>query len=1098
MKSMDKLELIDIIRKEAVSLGLNPDNYVAALYSTAGEESSFNPTARQVLSSSATTEAKKLRVSQSDDEFLSSTVLGKGFGLFQFDGKLKNGFNEWSKENNLNPNSPEAQVRFTLLDSTGNLDKKYNDGSFFGLENAKNLTTSMEEVTPEQAALLYRQDYIQPNVFDEAEQQQQLSHLLDFKDETIVDPSDKKLPVSDLEEKGIGQQTKSAFPATGDEQYLDQEEPIRDTGELVEPEESRGILDRIKDFISPDTDEEKKLKEIRKEEPETLDLPDELSEARDFSVLRKMYQDKKFNEGGLSLSEQMDTIQDPAVKQDTDKTTLDKLKDVAKFGAEFIPGVGEAMAVKRVSDALDEKDYVGAGIETAAGALGLIPVVGDMAGKGLRKVFSRKEIEDASPSWFKETEVSKDIKPEDSQKTQITTTTSTYKKSKEILPEGKTLDFGAGKGVGAKEVGSDTYEPFPDKSFSPTYTDSKSIPSNSYDNITSLNVLNVVKPDIRSDIVQDIGRILKPNGTAIITTRGMDVFGNANNPVKGILADEPRAVITSTGTYQKGFTPKELKEYIESELGENFEVTNVRDLGKAGVKVKKNLEMAEGGAVPMKEQMSMFEDGGLMDEGNTIDPISGNDVPPGSTQEEVRDDIPAQLSEGEFVFPADVVRYIGLEKLMQMRQQAKMGLQTMDDMGQMGNSEEAVMPDNLPFELSDLDMDDDPVEMNTGGLTGPASGIAGFVPSQVPATSFVQAPEAPTVPTPASTPTASTVPVAPTYTPPTQQASPIAPDYSELTYKDVMSTPESAARLVDIINPTTGEKRTISFIPGVTSIPDGFVLASEYTAPETQATSVTPVAGQAQVREDDDDDRSADESRRKANEANARKTMIDELFGKDYSATNFAPTFADLTGGLKPGMVSTGGYLIGDNGEYLDPSTGMQKFFGLDSARYAINPSSAPPLKLKPGGVNERFIKTAIEKSIKDDSPRRKGDTVSTETGSVSADMILDSIRKEKDSTPDTATRLGVNKDALAKRQSELAKIKADKAAQAAAKARVEKARADRERKKDKKAVEKYAKSKAGRAAEQSARDEGLNKGGLASKPKPKPKKMRQGGLASR
>jgi hypothetical protein len=62
------------------------------------------------------------------------------------------------------------------------------------------------------------------------------------------------------------------------------------------------------------------------------------------------------------------------------------------------------------------------------------------------------------------------------------------------------------------------------------------------------------------------------------------------------------------------------------------------------------INYAQGGAVPMKEQMEMFEDGGLKDEGGTIDPVSGNDVPPGSTQEEVRDDIPAQLSEGEFVF----------------------------------------------------------------------------------------------------------------------------------------------------------------------------------------------------------------------------------------------------------------------------------------------------------------------------------------------------------------------------------------------------------------------------------------------------------------
>jgi hypothetical protein len=111
-----------------------------------------------------------------------------------------------------------------------------------------------------------------------------------------------------------------------------------------------------------------------------------------------------------------------------------------------------------------------------------------------------------------------------------------------------------------------------------------------------------------------------------------------------------------------------------------------------------------------------FEEGGLMDEGGTVDPVSGNDVPPGSTQEEVRDDIPAQLSEGEFVFPADVVRYIGLENLMRMRQEAKMGLAQMEAMGQMGNSEEASMPDDLPFDMYDLDVEDDDLEMQQGGM----------------------------------------------------------------------------------------------------------------------------------------------------------------------------------------------------------------------------------------------------------------------------------------------------------------------------------------------------------------------------------------------
>ena len=116
--------------------------------------------------------------------------------------------------------------------------------------------------------------------------------------------------------------------------------------------------------------------------------------------------------------------------------------------------------------------------------------------------------------------------------------------------------------------------------------------------------------------------------------------------------------------------------------------------------------------------MELFDEGGLMQEGGTVDPVSGNDVPVGSTQEEVRDDIPAQLSEGEFVMPADVVRYHGLDKMMALRDEAKMGLQRMEDMGQMGNSEEAIIPDGVPFDMEDLEMEDDGLEMNVGGAVG--------------------------------------------------------------------------------------------------------------------------------------------------------------------------------------------------------------------------------------------------------------------------------------------------------------------------------------------------------------------------------------------
>lgn len=59
------------------------------------------------------------------------------------------------------------------------------------------------------------------------------------------------------------------------------------------------------------------------------------------------------------------------------------------------------------------------------------------------------------------------------------------------------------------------------------------------------------------------------------------------------------------------------------------------------------------------------------------DEESGNPIPPGSLPSEVRDDIPAMLSEGEFVLPADVVRWHGLKHIMEMRAEAKMGLMSM-------------------------------------------------------------------------------------------------------------------------------------------------------------------------------------------------------------------------------------------------------------------------------------------------------------------------------------------------------------------------------------------------------------------------------------
>ena len=118
----------------------------------------------------------------------------------------------------------------------------------------------------------------------------------------------------------------------------------------------------------------------------------------------------------------------------------------------------------------------------------------------------------------------------------------------------------------------------------------------------------------------------------------------------------------------------------------------------------------------------------------TVDPVSGNDVPPGSLPEEVRDDIDAKLSEGEYVVPADVVRYYGVKFFENLRTKAKQGLQQMDEDGRIGG--EPTLEMSLPFDISELEVEDDDgvriavgglvAEYNVGGYTGVGSSFGGY------------------------------------------------------------------------------------------------------------------------------------------------------------------------------------------------------------------------------------------------------------------------------------------------------------------------------------------------------------------------------------
>ena len=125
-------------------------------------------------------------------------------------------------------------------------------------------------------------------------------------------------------------------------------------------------------------------------------------------------------------------------------------------------------------------------------------------------------------------------------------------------------------------------------------------------------------------------------------------------------------------------------------------------------------------------QMEMLlEEGGIADDGTTVDPVSGNEVPPGSMAEEVRDDVPAQLSEGEYIVPADVTRYYGVKFFEDLRTEAKRGMGQMEADGRIGGEPVSQTMDNqtggalTPEELAMLQE----MGMAVGGMVPPPQAV---------------------------------------------------------------------------------------------------------------------------------------------------------------------------------------------------------------------------------------------------------------------------------------------------------------------------------------------------------------------------------------
>jgi hypothetical protein len=126
-----------------------------------------------------------------------------------------------------------------------------------------------------------------------------------------------------------------------------------------------------------------------------------------------------------------------------------------------------------------------------------------------------------------------------------------------------------------------------------------------------------------------------------------------------------------------------------------------------------------------KQMEMLLQEGGIADDGTTVDPVSGNEVPPGSMAEEVRDDVPAQLSEGEYVVPADVTRYYGVKFFEDLRTEAKRGMGQMEADGRIGGEPVSQTMDNqtggalTPEELALLQE----MGMAVGGMVPPPEAV---------------------------------------------------------------------------------------------------------------------------------------------------------------------------------------------------------------------------------------------------------------------------------------------------------------------------------------------------------------------------------------
>ncbi|MGM9733414.1 MAG: LPD38 domain-containing protein [Prevotella sp.] len=172
--------------------------------------------------------------------------------------------------------------------------------------------------------------------------------------------------------------------------------------------------------------------------------------------------------------------------------------------------------------------------------------------------------------------------------TQITSTVNTYKKigdwmKSQGMDGASVLDASSGLGKGTEALRDmgfnvEDVEPYPSENrTAPTYLKYEDI-KGKYDVVISNAVLNVIPDDWRADVLKNMADKVKPGGKMIINVRDAKEMERQKQKIE---LDSPSEILVTDKAgniraYQKGFTQKELSDWIQSELGEGWTVETAK------------------------------------------------------------------------------------------------------------------------------------------------------------------------------------------------------------------------------------------------------------------------------------------------------------------------------------------------------------------------------------------------------------------------------------------------------------------------------------------------------------------------------------------